>query len=47
MEISWIVTDLDRTLLRSAAGMTEQIADDVCASNDADGVAHWLEEHLL
>lgn len=38
MSIKMILTDLDRTLLRSDASISE---------NDEDGVADWIETNIL
>ncbi len=38
MRIKMILTDLDRTLLRSDASISE---------NDEDGVADWIETNIL
>lgn len=38
MSIKMILTDLDRTLLRSDASISE---------NDEDGVAVWIETNIL
>ena len=31
----------------NAEGPVKAVAAEECGSNEADGVAHWLEEHLL
>jgi len=36
-----------RVAMQNAIDEVRAAADEVCFSNDADGVAHWLEEHLL
>lgn len=33
--------------MENAIDEVKRIADEVCADNDADGVARWLEQHLL
>ena len=46
-----IITDLDRTLLWTDKTISEHevlaAADYVTAANDLDGVAQWIEKHLL
>lgn len=33
--------------VENALPEVKAVAKEICASNEADGVAHWLEEHLL
>lgn len=33
--------------MENAIDDVKRLADEVCADNDADGVAGWLEQHIL